>query len=59
LIIKTSASVHSFEAREVLRNAIHGALKGQKAVEKDTEELLGLWTLLQGKSSKTGTAACK
>jgi hypothetical protein len=58
LIVKTSASVHSLEAREVLRNAIHGALAGQKDADKDTEELLGLWALLQGKSSKTGTG-CK
>jgi hypothetical protein len=57
LIVKTSASVHSFESREVLRNAIHGALKGQQDVDKDTEELLGLWALLQGKSSKTTRAA--
>jgi hypothetical protein len=58
LIIKTSASVHSFEAPEVLRRAVSGALKGQKNAAKDTKELLRLFALLQCKSSKTGTA-CK
>jgi hypothetical protein len=59
LIVKTSASVHSFETPETLRKAVRGALKGQKDVDKATEEFLGLWALLQGKSSKTGTASYK
>ena len=57
-IVKTSASVHSFEALETLRKAVRSALKGQKDVTKTTEQLLGLWALLQCKSSKTGTVSC-
>jgi hypothetical protein len=56
-IVKTSASVHSLETPETLRKAVRAALEGQKDVDKATKELLGLWALLQGKSSKTGTAA--
>ena len=65
LIVTTSASVHSFETPETLRKAVRCALKGPKKVDKateqlldkNTEELLKLWALLQGKSSKkTGTA---
>jgi hypothetical protein len=58
LIVKISPDVHSFEAREVLHKAVRGALKGQKDADKYTEKLLGRWALLQGKSSKTGTASC-
>jgi hypothetical protein len=54
-IVKTSASVHCLEAPKVIRKAIRGALNGQKDVDKDTEELLRLWAVLEGKSSKTGT----
>ncbi|KAJ1466574.1 hypothetical protein T484DRAFT_3633078 [Baffinella frigidus] len=54
LIIKISPSVHSLEAPGVFRKAIRGALTGQKDADMDTEELLGLSALLQGKSSKTG-----
>jgi hypothetical protein len=57
-IVKISASVHSLEAPETIRKAIRFALKGNKNVDKTTGQLLGLWTLLQGKSSKTGTASC-
>jgi hypothetical protein len=65
LIVRTSASVHSFESPETLRKAVRGALTGPKKVDKateqlldkNTEELMKLWALLQGKSSKkTGTA---
>jgi hypothetical protein len=55
LIVKTSASIHSFETPETLRKAVHGALKGQKDVDKATKELLELWVKLQGKPSKTGS----
>jgi hypothetical protein len=54
-IVKISPSVHSLEAPETLQKAIRGALKGQKDVDKDTEELLELLAVLQGKSSKPGT----
>ena len=40
----------------MIRKAVSGALKGQKNAAKDTEELLGRFTLLHAKSSKTGTA---
>jgi hypothetical protein len=52
LIVKTSASVHSFETPEEIRKAIRGALKGQKNVDKYTEQLLGRWLVIHGKSSK-------
>jgi hypothetical protein len=55
-LAKTSASVHYFEAPEVIRKAVSGALKGQKNAAKDTKELLRLFTLLHATSSKTGTA---
>jgi hypothetical protein len=58
LIVKMSPIVHSLEASETLHKAVRGALKGQKNVDKTTEHLLGLSALLQGKSSKTGTASC-
>jgi hypothetical protein len=55
-LAKTSASVYYFEAPEVIRKAVSGALKGQKNAAKDTKELLGRFALLHAKSSKTGTA---
>jgi hypothetical protein len=55
-LAKTSASVYYFEAPEVIRKAVSGALKGQKNAAKDTKELLGRFASLHAKSSKTGTA---
>ena len=53
-IVSTSASVHSLEPPSAIRKAVREALYGQEDADEVARELLDLWALLQGKSSKTG-----